>query len=93
MKKKVFCLCQQEAFKTADSLIAAFTNGRLGNQVKLDYKGWTIGIGLLGLDFWSWTNVVKLLELDYKSVIFGIGLLGLGYWIWAIRVGLLELDS
>jgi hypothetical protein len=66
-EKKFFCFCQQEAFKTADSLIAAFTNGRLGNQVKLDYKGWTIGIGLLGLDFWTWTNGVKQLELEYKG--------------------------
>jgi hypothetical protein len=48
-------------------LIAAFTNGRLGNQVKLDYKGWTIGIGLLGLDFWTWTNGVKQVELEYKG--------------------------
>jgi hypothetical protein len=48
-------------------MIAAFTNGRLGNQVKLDYKDWTIGIGLLGLDFWTWTNGVKQLELEYKG--------------------------
>ncbi len=68
-------------------MIAAFTNGRLGNQVKLDYEGWTIGIGLLGLDFWTWTNGVKQLELAAARV----RPLELDYWNWTIRVGLLEL--